>query len=170
MVEFVLDGDSVYIRPPGAPWTRIDAIGALKGQPLAMTANPLEQLRPLADAQGVREVGSEAVNGVATTKFRARLDPAKVVAASGAPPELLEIIGGPDQVLISCDVLLDRRGRTIRLRELDGTRAGTFDLTIDFSDYGKQVSIAVPPADQVARVLTASSYYEMSETIDLVLE
>jgi hypothetical protein len=163
--EIVSDGD-VYISSPqlgqafGSParWLlmRSEAFGDLlkgnsAGGPLA---SPTQQLDALQDASSqVTEVGRERVDGVATTHYSAVLDIGKLTdqlkdQVSGNFQDLIEkamedVSGGTVDVWIGADGLLRRETSS------STDSAGTFTMTMEFSDYGIHPNIQPPPSSEV---------------------
>jgi hypothetical protein len=123
----------------------------------------LEYLR--ASSGGVSTVGSEALDGVPTTHYRATLQlssildrvPSSQQAAVKAALEKLGDVGG-----IPVDVWVDAQGRVRRMQlsiaasapagtagGVAGTAVGDGTITIDFTSYGSIPPIVPPPSSQV---------------------
>jgi hypothetical protein len=139
--------------PPGKQWIRIDAAKA--GEQVGfnfkaiMGQTPTEVLAHLRRAStDVTEVGEEDLNGVATTHYRAEIDIDKLVA--DRVQKLTDASYKP------IDVWVDDEGRVRRVKldftsKVDPTAAARTHsvLTVDFSDFGTEVDVQVPPARQV---------------------
>jgi hypothetical protein len=163
VVEVTADGSTSYVRRGGGGWARIDARGALAEQPVSILGtDPIPHLEALADARGVKEEEGVVVHGTASTRFSATIDGRRALEAAGYPPDLAAL---GDQVLARAEVYLDNLGRVVRLTSIVGTVAGTFRLTIDFTDFGDPLELAVPPPEAVTRTLTASSPFELQQRI-----
>jgi hypothetical protein len=167
--EIIADGD-IYFRSPElgqvfggtGQWLlmRSEVFGdLLQGDTGAgFSGSPTQQLDALKDASDqVTEVGSERVNGVETTHYRAVLDLDKVIdelksRLSGDFTDVLEQ-SMSDVSSSTVDVWIDSDGLMRRETSTSTTGAlGTFTMTMDFSHYGIHPDIAVPPASEVQDV------------------
>lgn len=142
--DAVLKGGVLYLRSPllattlkhGKKWLELTlgtAPGTVGGMPLSVLAgeSPTQALRALRALQKVRDVGSEQVGGVQTTHYHGTL------AASGTSP------GGTYDVWVGGD------GYVHRLKLSSKIAANqALDATIDLSDFGKSVTVTVPPTSQ----------------------
>ena len=168
-VTVVSDGDVAYIQMPSAPgaaprWQKVDTTALTQGATggLPSSTNPLdsfEQLRSV-DAE-IEDLGEEEVRGTTTTHFRTRIDLQKVLEAM--PEERRPAAGSPTAELfasmedVPVDVWLDDEDRPRRQRmtfsvpaDATGARpAMEMTMQIETFDFGKPVSIELPPADQV---------------------
>jgi hypothetical protein len=195
--EVVVDGDTVYLRTQGlgglfhvsTPWVSGD-LTTWRSSPISMmvvTSDPfvifssdrdaldgvMEFLRTL--STGVSEVGTETVDGVPSTHYRADVGMQTIEAALGR--RLAETMGtsNDDNVTMSTvsgslhvDVWIDGQGLIRRFVGAgpsgdsssdfgDGTTSsttssGTMTLTFDLLTTGQPVHIAVPPPDRVTKV------------------
>ncbi len=122
------------------------------------TGSPTEFLAALEEANAdVTEIGTEDVRGVSTTHVRALVDLAELdELVSAEDRETLEQdlgnLAGSD---FPIDFWIDDDGLIRRYSmELDQGAAGTdgpsgATLVFEFFDYGADISIDVPPADQI---------------------
>ena len=92
----------------------------------------------------MKTVGTETIDGVETTHYTATLDPAKI--PNGA--RLQKLAGATYQPV---DVWIDGDDHVRRLHMAYSTSgamaagaASSSDLTMTFSDYGKDVQVSVP--------------------------
>jgi len=176
--EILLDRDVVFLKLGGAlpglgqrPWVRIDLSKLKKGQGDGIEA--LRQLRAndpravINELRGVtgdaEKVGTEAVRDVETVHYRATVDLDKAAAASpaGVRDDLREVARQLGTSKLAVEAWLDADGRVRRLRytvdlaRLDenapakGAGRGTVVATLDLFDFGTDVAVAPPPADQV---------------------
>lgn len=110
----------------------------------------------------VTEVGTEAVDGIDATHYKAELDLAKLMAAAGdkLSPEAksrmqsqMDKVSGtmPVEVWVGSDGLVRRVTLSFDLSAMGMAGAkGSMAFTMDFTDLGQPVVVTVPPADQVS--------------------
>jgi hypothetical protein len=174
-IEERVIGKDIYVMLPaaessitgGKPWIKFDPteLGASSSTGLDFTGQDPTQL--LATLRGVSDsvtkVGTAEVRGVETTHYRAQVDLAKAVKASGADASSLQqftkTLGSgtiPEDVYLDSDGLPRRFAVTVN-PVIPSTSAGssaaasTFSVTVDLYDFGKTDTsgITAPPADQV---------------------
>jgi hypothetical protein len=174
-LELVQDGDVGYVRlpaiddqlPDGKTWVRgtADAVnaGGFDFSELDSFAqnDPRDALEALRGVSGdVETVGSEELHGVATTHYRAHLDPAELARQANErnadAASLFDRLSGQSGVTdVPLDVWLDANGLVRKLAlDLDAPdttgQTGHVSLAFELWDYGEPVEIEVPPASQVA--------------------
>src|SRR5438067_2308558 len=145
--------------PNGKTWVKIDLHQQLKKlgvdlQQLQMSGNqsPGDALAQLRGSKDAKKIGTETIDGVRTTHYRAKVDLNKALAKA-TPRERRAIKRllrsakqqGFDAAPTRVDVWVGDDGLVRRLTERLGG-AGT--VTMTFSDYGAPVQIDVPPADE----------------------
>lgn len=127
----------------------------------ASPGNPSDLVPALSDlvpgTAEVETVGAEDVRGVSTTHFRMVLDAAAALEAGNLDDqsiaEALQAMPGDGDFPV--DFWIGDDGRIYRLRMgfegLDSADAGfeSMAMTWDFFDYGANIEIVPPPADQV---------------------
>jgi hypothetical protein len=175
-IDVVQDGTDAYVRfpalddqlPEGKSWVRGDERGA-HAQGIDFSeleqftrTDPRELLDTLEAVSGeIETVGVEQLRGVETTHYRATIDPARY--AELAPKGQHEQFGAlVDEVVaqsglgkIPVDVWLDGSGLVRKVAMgFSATQPGTTktaeaSVTFELFDYGEQVEIDVPPAEQV---------------------
>jgi hypothetical protein len=138
-MDVVFDARAVYVRMPGEladqflegkPWVKVDVEDAEKDDFLAFSkGDPTRLLRELSAEADFAEIGVEEVRGADTTHFRGTLDADKV------------------DVWVGDDGLL----RRVRFEgPLPAGEGSTETMTMEFFDFGAEIDIDLPPADQVA--------------------
>ena len=175
-IEVIQDGAVGYVRfpalddqlPPGKTWIRGDAGDASAS---GLDLDELEQFtksdpRDALDAlravtSDIETVGSEQLRGVATTHYRAVVDPAELAkrspASAPSSQSLVDRIAtqsglGP----VPLDVWIDESGLVRKLTmSFEGTdpsasRSSEVSMSFELWDYGEAVEIDLPPASQVA--------------------
>ena len=176
-IEQIFEGDVIYMRTPAAaqqlgarkPWLRVNVKEA--GQALGIDPGRLGQLggndpRQMIDqiraASGdVEKLGSEDVRGVATTRYRAKVDirrypdrlpPAQREQARVAVEKLVQQTGNdsyPMTLWIGEDDLV-RRVRIEYDFELPGQdKKAEYSMTMEFFDFGAPIDVSPPPAKDV---------------------
>lgn len=159
--------------PGGKAWIKADlqAMGEELGVDLGafMQLNQGDPAQMLAYLRGasddVEELGEEDVRGAATTHYRAQINLRKSVEETAGPLDdetrrtlresvdrLVEITGVE---VIPMDVWIDGEGLARRLAmEFDmklpeATEKMHMEMSIDFFDFGVEVDVEPPPADEV---------------------
>lgn len=175
--EVLLDRDVIYIKLgqslPGLgqrPWVKIDLDALSEGQGDSIPAfrqlranDPSAVLNSLRGVTGeVTEVGKEEVRGTTTTRYRATVDLEKAAASSpdAVRDDVAEVMRQLGTERLPVEAWIDGEGRLSRLRytldlaELDdeapakGTGTGSATTTLELYEFGVDVAVAVPPADQ----------------------
>jgi hypothetical protein len=148
----VVDGDTVYMQSPllGAnTWYRVDTTADNSGglsDIWAQVVDPTQLFGRIQDAaSSMVEVGSEQVNGVQATHYHGELDLQKAAQMGGTTTAFAS-----DPV----DVWVDGQGLVTRVQVSatsggDQGSASSGTITVDLHDYGKPVTVDVPPANQV---------------------
>ena len=148
--------------PGGKSWIRIDLqkvgqelgldLGRLMGQ---SNQNPAQALDMLRASGQVDEVGPATIDGASTTEYKGAIDLAKAAKLDGGNAESmvngLIAQGAPSQIPIDVWIGDDGLVRRMIMNEditKDGHTVSTA-VTLDLSDFGTQVSVTAPPADQV---------------------
>jgi hypothetical protein len=153
-IDEVLNGTTIYLKSPlltsnlpkGKTWLKLDLqkAGRAKGIDLsALTSqSPTKLFSQLQAAGKVTKVGDETINGAATTHYRAQLDVAKLPKVAA----LAHATYGPLDIWIGKDDGYVHRLHMAYTIKAANASAQSIVLTVDFSDFGKSVSVSVPPA------------------------
>ena len=132
----------------GKDWVSVDLsqMGAAGG-----TQNPADMLQSLRGAGDVREVGHATIDGTETTQYHADIDVAK--AMEKVPEKYRASSAAGMKVLgttFPIDVWIDGDGLPRRFEiDIEIPGKGSVKESIDYTDFGADVSIDAPPADQV---------------------
>jgi LppX_LprAFG lipoprotein len=156
-LDEVLNGTTIYLQSPlltsnlpkGKTWLKLDLQKAApKGIDLSAltTQSPTKLLSQLQAAGDVTKVGDEAINGTATTHYRAHVDVAKLPKVAA----LAHATYGPLDIWIGKDDGYVRRMHLTYTIKAASASAQSIALTVDFSDFGKSVSVSVPTAAESA--------------------
>ena len=151
-LDEVLDGATIYLSSPlfaaslpaGKKWLKLDLqkAAASKGIDLSalLSQNPAQSLAQLQSSASVTKLGDETIDGVSTTHYRGRIDPSKKIKA------LANAKYAPYDVWVGKDDGLVRRIALAYSLGAAGAKREAIALTLGFSDYGKDVIVAVPAA------------------------
>jgi hypothetical protein len=164
------DGDKVvYVQlpglekqiPGGKSWIRLDlqkaaqAAGFDLGDALgSATQNPGDALAMLRAGGPLTEVGTETLDGTSTTHYKGTIDLAAAAKLKGVSEETLRRLNPKgEKAEIPVDVWIGDDGlvRQVRITESDtaGSKTVSSSVTFGFTDYGTDVSVAAPAADDV---------------------
>ena len=143
-IDEVLDGTSIYLRSPllaaaipnGKTWMKLDLEKLDKAQGVDFSAllsqNPTQTFSQLQASRNVTKVGEETIDGVDTTHYRGRLDLTKLKQLQGATAQPYDVWIGNDD------------GYVHRMKLGYSVGGQSMSMTMDFSDFGKDVSVTVP--------------------------
>lgn len=147
--------------PGGKSWVRVDLaqaaqkLGVTLG-PLgaAATENPAQALELLRSIGSVETVGTETVNGVSTTHYRATIDLTKAAANLGPEEQGLvkHLLAGGAPTSIPVDAWIGDDGLVHKLTFDDSAGSGSISLTLELSDYGTPVTVTAPAASDTLDV------------------
>jgi hypothetical protein len=106
--------------------------------------------RVLMASEETKELGDEDVRGVETTHYRAKVDGRKLLQQM----ERSDKVHTPEDVwgdrFFPVELWIDEESRVRRIRLPEGADANeSMVMTIEFFDYGVEVDVQPPPADQV---------------------
>ena len=168
-MDMVFDFPVIYMHfppeigalPGGKTWVKMDLekLGQQSGLDLgqlmqAGQSDPSQGLDYLRGVSDVQAVGDEDVRGVSTTHYTGVVD---LQALGAKDPELKKQI---DQLVeqsgierVPVEVWIDDEGFVRRMKEtLEGNSSGlqmNMTMTTDLYDFGTDVSVEEPPADEV---------------------
>lgn len=181
-LEAIQDGDTAYVRfpplapelPPGKTWVKgsaedlsSTAAGGQLGQLGSFAGtDPRDVFGFLKAISGsIDAVGSEKIRGVETSHYSATIDTAKL--GQLVPADQRQSLGGFDQAVeqagldeLPVDIWIDSEQRVRKLSvDLDAKLPGSdasleASLDLELFDYGAQLELELPPADQVVDAAT----------------
>jgi hypothetical protein len=185
-IEELIKGLTIYMKLPAAitskvpafgakPWVKIDiakaasaaglpGVSSLANNPAS--SDPSQFLQYLRAVSGkVSKVGTDNVNGVHTTHYRAEvsLDHVPDAVAPALRQSARQSISALEKMtnlrLLPTDVWVDGQHLVRRLQisfgeNLSGGPTVTTSIRIDIPEYGPQPAPALPPADQVTDLTT----------------
>jgi hypothetical protein len=170
--KLVVVGDTFYMKlptetQPGKPWVKIDASGddplskALGGviKQAKESGDPSKVLAQVQDAGEITGKKQESLNGKNTTHYTVVVDAKK--AAEKLQPELRAamdqaIKAGVDKYPF--DIWLDEEDLPVRIAittpfvNPQTQKSDEVKATVDYTDWGKTVSVTAPPADQIGEL------------------
>jgi hypothetical protein len=161
-IDEVLDGTIVYMKSPlfaaalpaGKTWLKLDLakVGKSQGIDLSqlMGQDPAQSFAQLQASGQVTKVGDETIDGVDTTHYRGRIDLSKLPQGAKVAA-LAHAKYGPYDVWIGKD-----DGYVRRVRSSYTLQQQSIGLTMNFSDFGKDVSVNVPAAAETADATSQS--------------
>jgi hypothetical protein len=146
--------------PGGKSWVRLDlqkagtAAGVDVGRLIGGAGqSPSDWLSLLRSEGDFTKVGDETLNGVETTHYHGTVDLRKVAENSSVSDAMKHLLDNGAPAEYPLDVWVDDQGY-IRQYEstYDETRGGNVASSttkVEISDYGTQVDVSAPPADEV---------------------
>jgi hypothetical protein len=174
-IDVVLDGKVGYVRfpalasqlPAGKSWIRADGndvkVGGFQFKQFEQYSGSdpskvLDMLRAVAGS--VEIVGVAELRGTETTHYRATIDPSryqKLRASATTEPGSLsdQLVTRAGVSRIPVDIWIDSGGLVHKLSlsasatQPGTTTSGSASMTFELWDYGKDVAIDLPPADEV---------------------
>jgi hypothetical protein len=161
-IDEVMDGTTIYMKSPlfsaalpaGKTWLKLDLakVGASQGIDLSqlMGQDPAQSFAQLQASGRVTEVGDETIDGVDTTHYRGRIDLTKLPQGAKIAA-LTHAKYGPYDVWIGKD-----DGYVRRVRSSYTLQQQSIAMTMNFSDFGKDVSVNVPAAAETADATSQS--------------
>lgn len=180
--EVIFDRLVVYMKfpflaqmqPNMKPWLKLDLaqIGNQQGFDLGQLTqlnqgDPTQALAYLrAASSDTKKVGEEDVRGTHTTRYHMTVD-LKKVAATAPPAQRKQIQASIDQLVeksgirhVPADVWIDDEGLVRRIQlvyenfRFAAGQQGTMALTQELYDFGVDVKVSPPPADQITDLST----------------
>jgi hypothetical protein len=143
-IDAVLDGTDLYLKSPlftaalpqGKSWLKLDLSKATNAGGVDLSTlvaqDPAQTLARLRSISNVTEVGTEQLGGVDTTHYRGR------TARTGvAPAGVYDLWIGKDDGYI----------HRVKIASVPGPKQ-RLETTVDFSNFGADVNVAVPPASE----------------------
>lgn len=166
-IDEVMTGTTVYLKSPlfsaalpqGKTWMKIDLqkAGAVQGIDLSalLSQSPAESVGELQGSTDVTKVGQETIDGVSTTHYRGRIDVSKVPQAAQIEART-NAKYGPYDVWIDDATGYVRRVKMSMSMAPAGTPKASMSFQMDFSDFGKTVTVQAPPDSQTFDATSAA--------------
>lgn len=165
-IDGIVDGNTAYAKSSlfgENTWYKSDATApsahGLNGMTGIWTSliDPAQLFDAVRQSSGsMTEAGHEMIRGADTIHYKGAIDLKERARAVNAPAEVLDAIDSSGISTLPIDVWVDARGYVARVQTSlavsgsTGPAAGlSGDVTAEFFDYGKPVTISPPPAGQV---------------------
>lgn len=144
--------------PAGRPWIKIQAssndplskaLGPVMDQ-LQQSFDPDRNMRALTVIPKLTAAGAEALDGVQTRKYTATVDLAKAAAKATGPlaEQFLALVAG-GMTTMDYTLWVDGKNLPRKFQTVTATAHGKGTTTVTYRDWGKSVTIKVPPARQI---------------------
>lgn len=156
-MEIILIDQVMYLKSPdmgtGDQYLKIDLSdpNSLFGM-LGKATDPEVMFQALETPKKLELVGEEEVDGVATNHYRITIDPADYLKAMGFPDAMEEFL--PEELVTQMWVDGDNLPRKfVQTLETSSPAGGTPIASTNegtYSDFGTDVDIVAPPADQIS--------------------
>ena len=155
-MEMILLDKAMYMKSPsfgtGDKWLKIDLSdpNSLFGM-IGKATDPEVMFKAMESPKKLELVGSEDVDGVETNHYRITMDPTQYLKAMEFPAAMADML--PKELVtemwVDGDNLPRRFAQTIEVPAMGGGGATSSTTEGTYSDYGTDVEIEAPPADQV---------------------
>ncbi len=170
----ILTSGAMYIKAPGMlprhgkPWGEVklsDLPSGMRpgvimkkiesGNPLAGLSAPTAQAKLLADAEHLRVVHGQVVNGIPTTEYAGTLPISKflsMISGSGGQPLTSAAPKALRQAVLPFRIWIDAKHQVRRLVMATSFHGVSMQVTINVTAINKPVRITPPPASEVTAV------------------
>lgn len=155
-MEVVLIDKAMYLKSPdlgtGDKWLKIDLSdpNSLFGM-IGKATDPEVMFKAMEAPKQIELLGTEEVDGVETNHYRVTMDPSKYLAAMEFPPSMADML--PKELVtemwVDGDDLPRKFSQTLDVPSAAGGKPTTTTSEGTYSDFGTDVEIEAPPADQV---------------------
>lgn len=155
-MELILLGKAMYMKSPGLgtgdKWIKID-LGdpdSLFGM-IGKATDPEVMFKAMESPKRLELVGTEDVDGVTTNHYRITMDPRQYLEAMEFPAAMADML--PKELVtemwVDGDSLPRKFTQTIEVPAAGGGAPTATTTEGTYSDFGSDVRIEAPPADQV---------------------
>jgi len=163
-MEVILVDKAMYLKSAelgtGEKWMKIDLSdpNSLFGM-IGKATDPEVMFKALEAPKDLELVGTEDVDGVATNHYRITLDPAQYIKAMEFPAAMADMM--PDELVtemwVDADNLPRKFSQSLEMPAAGGGKPTTSTSEGTYSDFGTDVDIEAPPADQVTEDMFGGS-------------
>ena len=155
-MELILLDKMMYLKSPdlgtGDKWLKVDLSdpNSLFGM-IGKATDPEVMFKAMEAPKKLELVGTEEVDGVETNHYRITLDPAKYLAAMEFPAAMADMM--PKELVtemwVDGDDLPRKFSQTLEVPSAAGGKPTSTTSEGTYSDFGTDVEIEAPPADEV---------------------
>ncbi|KQV71501.1 hypothetical protein ASC64_05690 [Nocardioides sp. Root122] len=155
-MELILLDKAMYLKSPdlgtGDKWLKVDLSdpNSLFGM-IGKATDPEVMFKAMEAPKKLELVGTEEVDGVETNHYRITLDPAKYIAAMDFPSGMADMM--PKELVtemwVDGDDLPRKFSQTLEVPSAAGGKPTSTTSEGTYSDFGTDVEIEAPPADEV---------------------
>lgn len=155
-MELILVGKAMYMKSPGLgtgdKWIKIDLSdpNSLFGM-IGKATDPEVMFKAMESPKKLELLGTEDVDGVSTHHYRITMDPSQYLEAMEFPAAMADML--PKELVtemwVDGDSLPRRFTQTIEVPATGGGAPTSTSTEGTYSDFGTDVEIEAPPADQV---------------------
>jgi len=165
-IKVILTGTAIYLHEAalagqlGKPWLKLD-LSTLNGTPLATISQLVHSLQGndfanqtqmLAVAKNARVVGTQTIDGVATTEYAGSVRADRALKAM--PASFRKVLAPELQVLgngtIGFHVWIDGQHHTRKIADVETVHGETISTTVNITAINQPVHVTIPPAGQTA--------------------
>jgi hypothetical protein len=156
-MELILLGKAMYMKSPqlgtGDTWVKIDLSDpdSLFGM-IGKATDPEVMFKAMESPKELELLGTEDVDGVSTGHYRITMDPTQYVKAMGFPAAMADML--PQELVtemwVDADNLPRKFAQTIEVPAVAGGASSSSTTEGTYSDFGTDVEIEAPPADEVS--------------------
>jgi hypothetical protein len=154
-------GPVIYVQLPadqraelnGKSWLKMDLSQSKDGADMAKQFNdmdPGKQVRALLDSGSIAAVGQEVIGGVPTVHYAGTVPIAKYLGQvdSASRPQVEKQLSDKGIGEIKLDLWVDEKYLPRRAHSV----VGDADVTVEYSDFNKPVSVVAPPASDTVDI------------------
>jgi hypothetical protein len=158
---FRMLGPVIYVQLPadqraelsGKSWLKMDLSQSKDGADLAKQFNdmdPAKQVRTLLDSGSIAAVGQEVVGGVPTVHYAGTVPVAKYLnqVDSASRPQVEKQLSDKGIGEVKLDLWVDEKYLPRRAHSV----VADTDVTVEYSDFNKPVSVVAPPASDTVDI------------------
>ena len=155
-MEMILVGKAMYLKSPdlgtGDKWAKIDLSdpNSIFGM-IGKATDPEVMFKAMESPQKLELIGTEDVDGVSTNHYRITMDPTRYLEAMEFPAAMADMM--PKELVtemwVDGDDLPRKFAQTIEVPATGGGAATSSTTEGTYSDFGTDVEIEAPPADEV---------------------
>ncbi|WP_374454712.1 hypothetical protein [Nocardioides sp.] len=155
-MELIMVGQAMYLKSPdlgtGDKWLKIDLSdpNSLFGM-IGKATDPEVMFKAMEAPKKIELLGTEEVDGVETNHYRVTMDPSQYLDAMEFPASMADML--PEELVtemwVDGDNLPRKFSQSLDVPSVAGGKPTSTTSEGTYSDFGTDVDIEAPPADQV---------------------